>query len=74
MVYKAMKRNKRGGYRLLYADPEDAEFVDFLSDCMRVDRKELIRLAISLLALMVLAPDESYALFTKVLNRIKRRR
>lgn len=69
-----MKRNKRGGYRLLYADPEDAEFVDFLSDCMRVDRKELIRLAISLLALMVLAPDESYALFTKVLNRIKRRR
>jgi len=72
MVYKAMKRNKRGGYRLLYADPESAEFVDFLAECMRVDRKELIKLAISLLALLILAPDESYHLFSRVLERIRR--
>ena len=68
-----MKRKRKGGYRLLYAEPSDAEFIDYLSECLRVDRKEVINLAISLLALLILAPDESYALFTKVLNRIKRR-
>ena len=67
-----MKRKRRGGYRLLYASPEDAEFLDFLAECMHVDRKEIISLAISLLALLILAPDESYRLFSRVLERIRR--
>ena len=67
-----MKRKRKGGYRLLYAEPSDAEFIDFLSECLRVDRKEVIKLAVSLLALMILAPDESYHLFSRVLERIRR--
>ena len=69
-----MKRKRKGGYRLLYADPEDGEFIDYLSECMRVDKREVIRLAVGLLALLVLAPDESYNLFSKVLERIRRRK
>jgi len=64
-----MKRKKRGGYRLLYAYQEDAQFIDYLSECMRVDKHEVVRLAISLLA-----PDESYQLFSKVLERIETKR
>jgi len=67
-----MKRKRK--YRLLYAEPSDAEFIDYLSECLRVDRKEVIKLGVSLLALLILAPDESYNLFSKVLERIRRRK
>jgi len=49
--------------------PINAQFIDYLSECMRVDKHEVIRLAISLLA-----PDESYQLFSKVLERIEAKR
>ena len=57
---------------LLYIALSYAEFLDFLAECMHVDRKEIISLAISLLALLILAPDESYRLFSRVLERIRR--
>ena len=65
--------NTKSGYRLLYADPEDGEFIDMLAEAMRMSRKQVIGIATSLLALLVLAPDQVYQLFSEVLRDLEKR-
>ena len=63
--------NTKSGYRLIYADPEDGEFIDCLAKAMRVDRKEVIRLAISLLALLILTPEKTHHLLSETIRNLK---
>ena len=52
----------------------DYRFLEYLRKRLRIPRIRLLSMAISLLALVVLKPDETYSLYQRVVKEYEERR